>query len=296
MAAHLTHLHSALTGAARSSNAGNRVSEDTYVRPAQCYPERRMAPSGLRSASRETFRELGRLNSAMGKLHERSAGLGRLVFYALMAVGCWFLLTASTSYWELGAEHPFFLEKLPLAQPKLWLTVLYVHVPSALLALPACLILLVKQVRNRWPRFHRWLGRLTGALVLFAVVPSGMYLALFAQGGMVSTLGFWLTGLITFVAMLKSIQNARAGNMRAHRRYSSHVAAQLAVAVVSRFLLIGAELLGRYDEWTYVAALWIPVLGCALVAELMTGHLLFLISKGSRHEKLAAVPRLDPVR
>jgi hypothetical protein len=84
--------------------------------------------------------------------------------------------------------------------------------------------------------------------------------------------------------------------MRAHRRFSTHVVAQLAVAVVSRFLLVAAESAGVYADWVYVAALWIPVIGCALVAELATGPRLFSPSKGSRHEKLAPVSRLDVVR
>lgn len=218
----------------------------------------------------------------MDALGKWGVTLGRLAFYALMSVGMWLMLAASASYLELGRAHPFFLEKLPLAHPKLWLTALYVHVPCALFALPACLVLLVRRVRTRWPRFHRCLGRTTGVLVLCAVVPSGMYLALFAQGGAISTLGFWLTGLITFVAMVKSIQSARAKNMRAHRRFSSHVAAQLAVAVLSRLLLVGAETLGLYREWVYIAALWVPVIACALVAELVTGPRLFSSSSLSR--------------
>lgn len=225
------------------------------------------------------------------------AQVARVGFFALMSFGVWLMLSASMSYLELKEEHPFFLEKLPLAQPKLWLTALYAHVPSALFALPACLVLLITRVRIRFPRFHRWLGRVTGGLLLCVVVPSGMYLALFAQGGLVTTLGFWLTGAITFVAMLKSIQSARAKDMKAHRRFSTHVVAQLSVAVVSRLLLVGAEMASVEGEWVYVAALWVPVLGGALIAELLTGpRLLRLRSKGSRHEKLAIVPRLDAVR
>jgi uncharacterized membrane protein len=232
----------------------------------------------------------------MHKLERWGAALGRLSFYGLMGVGLWLMTSASWSYLELGEVHPFFLEKLPLASPRLWLTALYLHVPAALLSLPACLVLLARPVRSRWPRLHRWLGRATGALILCAVVPTGMYLALFAQGGLITTLGFWLTGVITFVAMLKSIQSARAKNMKAHRRFSTHVAAQLSVAVLSRFLLLGAETFGLYDAWAYIAALWLPVLACALVAELVTGPRLFSTSKGSRHEKLVPVSRLDAVR
>lgn len=232
----------------------------------------------------------------MNEVKKWTARLGRLGFHTSMGAGVWLMFSASASYLDLGEAHPFFLEKLPLARPKLWLAALYVHVPSALLALPACLILLLARVRRRWPRLHRWLGRATGALVLGAVVPSGMYLALFAQGGLITTLGFWLTGGIAFMAMLKSIRSARAGDMKAHRRFSTHVAAQLAVAVVSRFLLAGAELVGVYDEWVYVAALWLPVLACALVAELLTRPRLLSPSKGTRHEKVAVVPHLDVLR
>lgn len=222
--------------------------------------------------------------------------LGRLGFFGLMGVGMWMMLEASASYIELGKAHPFFLEKLPLAQPKLWRAALYVHVPSALFALPACTVLLSNRVRARVPRFHRWLGRITGALILLAVVPSGLYLAFFATGGLITTLGFWLTGLITFVAMAKSIASARAGNMKAHRRFSTHVAGQLSVAVFSRLLLVGAEQLEIYEEWVYVTALWLPVIACAVVAELLTGPRLWSASKGTRHEKVAHVRVLDAVR
>lgn len=211
-----------------------------------------------------------------------------------MGVGVWLMASASVSYLELGRRHPFFLEKLPLTHPKWWLAALYVHVPSALFALPSCLLLSVRRFPVRFPSIHRWLGRVTAALLLLAVVPSGMYLACFARGGLPSTLGFWLTGMITFVAMAKSVAYARERRMRDHRRMSAHVTAQLAVAVVSRFLLAGAEQLGLYDDWGYVAALWLPIFACALVAEATTG--LLHLTKGSRHEALVDVSPLDAVR
>jgi hypothetical protein len=220
----------------------------------------------------------------------------RLGFYGLMAAGLWLMLSASVSYLDLASEHPFFLAKLPLEQPELWLGALYAHVPSALLSLPACLVLLIGRVRSRFPRFHRWLGRVTGGVILLIVVPSGMYLALFAEGGLPSTFGFWLTGAITFVAMLKSIRSARDKDMKAHRRFSTHVVAQLSVAVISRFLLAGADLADVYAEWVYIAALWVPIVGCALVAELLTGPRLFSPSKGSRRETLSPAARLDALR
>ena len=225
-------------------------------------------------------------------------GLGRGAFTATMLAGLALMVWSSLGYLELDQEHPFFLEKLPLERPQWWWTALYLHVPSSLFALPACLLLLSTRLRARWPRFHRWLGRVTGVLGLFAMVPSGAYLALFATGGWLSTLGFWLTGSIAFVCMLRSIQTARARRMKEHRRFSTHVAAQMSVAVVSRIMLMAAEEAGIYSEWVYVAALWIPVLGCALVAELLTAPRrapLHNPLKGPNRESLAALPGLDSV-
>ena len=73
------------------------------------------------------------------------------------------MIEASLSYVEMGTSHPFVLEKTHQKQnllpSDLWLTALYLHVPSALFGLPACLVLLLKSVRNRFPKFHRYLGR-----------------------------------------------------------------------------------------------------------------------------------------
>jgi uncharacterized membrane protein len=208
----------------------------------------------------------------------------QLAFYGAMAVAICAMLEASASYLDLGVLHPIYLDKLPLPHPQLWLTALYVHVPSALLSLPACLLLSAAWPRRRWPRLHRWLGRFAGVLVVFAAVPSGLYLAFFAEGGWPSTLGFLLTSVITLVAMLKSVAAVRAGHIAAHRRYSAHVTAQLSVAVSSRILLIGAELFELRESWVYAAALWLPVLASAAVAEWVVRPRNTASSKGTHHE------------
>jgi len=196
----------------------------------------------------------------------------------------------------LGALHPFVLEKLPSTVGTPWKTALYLHVPSALLALPACLWLSFATTRHMHPRLHRFMGRATFALIALVVVPSGMVLAPFAQGGRLTALGFWLSGIITFGATLASVHYARNKRMRAHRRFALHVTAQLSVAVWSRLLLIGAESLELYDDLTYLASLWIPVLFAVVIVEWLqrSPH---PRTKGKSHEGQApAFPRPDTLR
>jgi Predicted membrane protein (DUF2306) len=235
----------------------------------------------------------GAARSAMQSLSRR---IGRGAFRGTMVLGALLMAWASGSYVELGEAHPFYLEKLPLTRPSLYLAALYAHVPSALFALPACVLLDTETLRSRWPGAHRWLGRLTAFVVLLLVVPSGLYLATFAQGGLVTTLGFWLTGLVSAGAMLLSVRAARRGRYALHRRFARHVTAQLSVAVLSRALLYGVELLELYEPWVYVAALWLPVLGALFSVEWLHAPRRSLITKGTRHEALAAVRRVDAVR
>ena len=144
-------------------------------------------PSGASGITRTMARRLGRL---FGSVWMLGLGLGALV------IG-W----ASRVYFASDELAPFVIEKLPLPHEDLWLAALKVHVVAASFALPACLLLSWKRLL-RLPRTHRWLGRGTGAVVLAALVPSGLYLSLYAKGGAPATGGFALSGLIVALAMV----------------------------------------------------------------------------------------------
>ena len=190
-------------------------------------------------------RRIGRL---LGSVWMLGLGLGALI------IG-W----ASRVYFASDELAPFVIEKLPLPHEELWLAALKVHVVAASFALPACLLLSWKRML-RLPRTHRWLGRGTGAVVLAALVPSGLYLSPFAKGGAPATIGFALSGLIVALAMVWGIRHARAKDYVGHRRCMLHVLAQLSVAVTSRTLLPLLDAAGIDPDPAYLFALWAPVL------------------------------------
>jgi uncharacterized membrane protein len=197
----------------------------------------------------------------------------RALFLLAMASGSAFITVGSLSYFFGADIHPFVLEKITsgqLASEATWIAALRVHVIAAAFALPACLLLTLRCVSRRLPRFHRWLGRVTGVAVLVALVPSGCYLALWAKGGAPSTAGFLLSGAIAAIAMVRGVRTARARDIVGHRRWMAHVLAQLSVAVTSRAMLIAFDRASVDPERAYIAALWLPVVGSALVAELVT--------------------------
>jgi hypothetical protein len=186
-----------------------------------------------------------------------------------MLAGAGLIGWTSLPYFFGDELHEFIVEKLPLPHESLWLAALHVHVVAALFSLPACVGLLTPWLMRRWPAVHRILGRVTGLVVLFALVPSGAYLALFAKGGLPATVGFLLSGAIAGVAMVRGILEARAGAFAAHRRSVLHVVAQLSVAVTSRAMLILFDRAGVDQDLAYLVALWVPVLGSAGLASLV---------------------------
>ena len=189
----------------------------------------------------------------------------RSVWMVGLGFGALTIAWASRVYFSSDELAPFVIEKLPLPREDLWLAALKAHVVAASFALPACLVLSLKSML-RFPRTHRWLGRSTGAVVLAALVPSGLYLSLFAKGGAAATVGFALSGLIVALAMAQGIRRARARDHVGHRRCMLHALAQLSVAVTSRALVYLLDVAGIAPDPAYLFALWVPVLaGVAFV-------------------------------
>jgi uncharacterized membrane protein len=186
-----------------------------------------------------------------------------------MLVGSALITASSLAYFDFEALPAFVIEKLPVRFESLWLASLRVHVAAASLALPLCLLLTTRPLQRR-RGWHRWLGRISGVIVLVALVPSGVVLAFDAKGGGVVTAGFLLSGAIIAAFMVRGVLAARRGDMAQHQRAMRHVLAQMSVAVTSRAMLLGFDAAGVDPDLAYVIALWGPVLVSAAVVELVS--------------------------
>jgi len=195
----------------------------------------------------------------------------------ILAAGSATITLASLAYFGEDMP-PFVIEKLPLPREEMWISILKLHVAAAAICLPACLLLLSTSVVKRMAWFHRWLGRVTGLVTLFALVPSGAYLALYAKGGMPSTVGFLLSGAIVAAAMVLGVATARKRRMVEHRRWMLHVLAQLSVAVSSRAMLFAFDAAAVDEVMAYQISLWVPVVGSFLVVELLSPRARALVS------------------
>jgi uncharacterized membrane protein YozB (DUF420 family) len=209
---------------------------------------------------------LQRINKDMPRL---LAALPRRLFLAVMLAGSVLITATSLAYFDLETLPPFVIEKLPLRFETLWLAALRIHVASAILTFPLCLLLMTRTLQRR-AAWHRWLGRVAGIVVLLALVPTGIVLAFDAKGGAVVSAGFLLSAAIVALSMVLGVSTARRRDFVTHRRAMRHVVAQMSVAVSSRALIIALDGAGIDPDVSYVVALWGPVLASALVAELVS--------------------------
>ena len=210
----------------------------------------------------------------------------------VLALGSLAISAGSVAYFDSEELAPFVIEKLPLPLEDVWMVALKTHVVAASFALPACLLLSIAAVLRRAPRLHRWLGRTTAVVVLFALTPTGFYLALFAKGGLPATLGFMLSGVMVVVGMVQGVRTARAGDFVSHRRWVLHVLAQLSVAVTSRALLLGLDAASFDPDRAYLFSLWLPVVGSAVLVELLTQPRRHHAPRTDSHSSSHGEPRL----
>jgi uncharacterized membrane protein YozB (DUF420 family) len=123
------------------------------------------------------------------------ANLPKRLFLVVMLLGSALITASSLAYFDFETLPPFVIEKLPVRFESLWLASLRLHVATASVVFPLCLLLMTRTLQRR-TAWHRRLGRVTGMLVLFALVPSGVVLAFDAKGGRVVTAGFILSAAI----------------------------------------------------------------------------------------------------
>jgi len=192
----------------------------------------------------------------------------RVLVLLVLAAGSLTITRASLEYFGEDLA-PFVMEKFPLPLEDVWMLALKAHVVAASICLPGCLLLSLNIVIKRAPRFHRWLGRVVGTLILLALVPSGLYMSWFAKGGLLSTIGFMLSGVIVAYAMVRGVRAARARRFVEHRRWVLHVLAQLSVAVTSRAMLFAFDAAAVDETLAYLVSLWVPVVGSFGLVELV---------------------------
>ncbi len=93
----------------------------------------------------------------------------------------------------------------------------YTHIVSTPFALVNGLVLMNESLRRSFPVQHRWLGRLQVSVILFLLVPSGLWMSAYTLSGRVAGSGFAFLALTTGFCVIMGWRRAVEKNFKAHR-------------------------------------------------------------------------------
>src|SRR5271156_2883402 len=96
-----------------------------------------------------------------------------------------------------------------------------IHLISAVIVILAGMLQLVPQIRNRFPVFHRWNGRLY-IVTAFTISIAGLYMTWIrgSVGDLPQHLGSTLMGVLIMICAVMALRYAMARDFKTHRRWA----------------------------------------------------------------------------
>lgn len=175
------------------------------------------------------------------------------------------VLWSYRDYFPPNFRSDFLLERGPyFFGPYMW--AFYAHIVSGPFALMAGLVLVCSSFRRQFPVWHRRLGRVQVACVLFFVTPSGLWMANYAATGTVAATGFATLAIVTAFCVVNGWRCAIQRRFEKHRWWMLRCFVLLCSAVVLRIFGGLSDLHGA--DWTYPFAAWLSWLLPLVLLEL----------------------------
>lgn len=185
----------------------------------------------------------------------------------------------SWPYFVSDEPFDFLIEKGRLADDPIWYAAFVHHIAGALVCLLSGPLLLSRRALARSVALHRVLGWAYVIGVLVIGGPTGLYLALFAKGGLASQVGFALAGVAWLATTWLGLVAVRRRRLAAHVTWMARSYALAWSAISFRVIQIALYALGVGATPNYVASLWL-----SLVLSVVLGEF------GARHLRRRAVP------
>ena len=186
--------------------------------------------------------------------------LALVFFTGLLTLNC-------LPYFSEPRTHGFVWEKGELADNPVWMVALIVHVVFGVVCLISAFLQFFRPMLRRAPALHRWLGRIYVTSILVFMAPTGFYLAFFAHGGLLGTIGFLLLGILTTVSTWNGWVAMRRKQTAKHVAWMIRSFAMVTTALTFRIEHIIFQEMGIHPNTGFLAALYLSIAGNAVVAE-----------------------------
>ncbi len=145
----------------------------------------------------------------------------------------------------------------------------YVHITSSLIVIALGIVQFLPRLTRRWPRLHRIIGKIYVLGILLLAAPSGLVLAIYANGGLPAKVSFTLQCVVWWVVTFWAWQEVRRRNYLQH---TEMMVRSYAITLAAMSLRTESYLLfywfGTKPIETYLTVTWLSWVGNLLLAEL----------------------------
>lgn len=183
---------------------------------------------------------------------------------------CILMLEIVLQYIPPGSDTAFLGIKQEYIALPWYLPAFYVHVFTAILALPAGFTQFSNHIRTKYPAFHRLNGKIYVCIILIFGAPSGFIIGIYANGGLSSQIAFCLLALLWFFFTWSAYGNARKKKFSAHQKFMYRSFALTLSAITLRtwkYVLI--ELLHPRPMDVYRIVAWLGWVLNLVIAEII---------------------------
>lgn len=169
-----------------------------------------------------------------------------------------------------------------LLDSKLWYTAFYVHITFGGVAMLTGWTQFSRRLRGRYLSIHRTIGKIYVVSVMLSSM-AGVYISLFASGGITCTLGFGILAILWFFTVSMAYTSILKRHIKQHENWMIRNYALTFAAVTLRIYLPVSQALMHIDFVTAYRVIswlcWVPNL---IVAEI-------IISKFNKPQQLSVI-------
>ncbi len=179
-------------------------------------------------------------------------------------IGAIFMIVMSLKYFF--ASDIGILKNKEIASSGIYIFILRVHITGGLLAIFIGALQMIDGIRKVSISFHKGLGKIY-VFTVFVSSISGLIIAQYAMGGIITEIGFSVLATVWFVCTYNGYKSIRNGLVIKHKQWMYRSYALTFAAITQRTLLL-VPLLTNIDFFLiYKISAWFPWIFNLLVAE-----------------------------
>ncbi|WP_312075059.1 DUF2306 domain-containing protein [Chryseobacterium sp.] len=147
------------------------------------------------------------------------SNLLKILLFAGFGYFFYLMLKITLEYVPLKTDVSFLMIKqTEVGERPEYLYFFYTHVYTSIFVLLAGFLAILR--KDFWIKnFHRNAGKVYIFLILIFSAPSGIYMGIFANGGIFSKISFVILGVLWWISTFKAYQLARQKNFKAHKQW-----------------------------------------------------------------------------